>query len=94
MTAAEVRVARERIGGGIVTTPLVPALALPGDLPCALHLAEAGANVLEVAHTRAFADVPVRHVDIAMQLETRSEEHRESIMERLRAEGYTVRQSA
>ena len=37
-TIADLRAARERIGDGIVVTPVVPALALRDRLPCALHI--------------------------------------------------------
>src|SRR5688500_19298067 len=38
LTLADVRSARDRIGGGIVATPVIPALALRERSPCALHL--------------------------------------------------------
>lgn len=64
----------------------------PGNLARLTALvAEAGANVLEVTHARAFADISVQHVEIAMHLETRSLEHRASVIERLEQEGYVVR---
>ena len=55
-------------------------------------IAEEGANVLEVAHRRAFADISVRDVDIVLHLETRGRDHMEAVLARLRAEGYVVRE--
>ena len=65
----------------------------PGQLGRLTRLvAEEGANVLEVAHRRAFADIPVRDVDIALHLETRGRDHMDAVLARLRAEGLTVRE--
>src|SRR5688500_8984355 len=38
LNVSDVRVARDRIGDGVVATPVLPALALRERLPCALHL--------------------------------------------------------
>lgn len=67
----------------------------PGHLArlSALVAAE-GANVLEVTHRRAFADISVRDVEIVMQLETRGRDHMDAVLARLRKEGYEVRQDA
>jgi threonine dehydratase len=54
-------------------------------------VAEEGANVLDVAHSRAFADIGVRDVEIEMFLETRGRSHMASVIERLEREGVTVR---
>ena len=63
----------------------------PGSLARLTNLvAEAGGNVLEVAHQRAFADISVGHVEIVVQLETRGREHVEEIMEKIRATGTPV----
>lgn len=56
-------------------------------------VAEEGANVLDVAHVRAFADISVRDVDIEMQLETRGRAHMDAVVERLRAAGFAVREA-
>ena len=64
----------------------------PGQLRRLTQLvAEQGANVVEVAHRRAFADISVRDVDIALHLETRGHDHMEKVVGRLREEGYVVR---
>lgn len=65
----------------------------PGQLGRLTQLvAEEGANVVEVAHRRAFADISVRDVDIALHLETRGRDHMDIVLARLRAEGYAVRE--
>src|SRR5690606_23574088 len=65
------------------------------DRPGALaHLAEiiaaAGANILDIAHHRAFADISVGEVQIVMELETRGREHTEEIVAHLEADGIRV----
>lgn len=66
----------------------------PGSLAQLTRLvAEEGANVLDVAHARAFADISVRDVDIDMQLETRGRAHMDAVVARLRAEGFAVREA-
>jgi threonine dehydratase len=60
----------------------------PGELARLTDLvAQTGANVLEIAHSRAFADITVSDVQIVMHLETRGREHVEEITEVLAAEG-------
>jgi threonine dehydratase len=64
----------------------------PGSLALITRLvAEAGANVLEVAHGRAFADISVRDVEIVMLLETRGMENVSSIIKLLNEHGIQVR---
>ena len=63
----------------------------PGSLARLTRMvAEAGANVLEVAHRRAFADVSVGEVEIVMHLETRGREHVLEIMRELNQSGLRV----
>ncbi len=58
----------------------------PGSLARLTDLmARAGANVLEVAHQRAFADISVGEVEIMVQIETRGREHVEEIIGTLRS---------
>lgn len=67
----------------------------PGNLARLTQLvAEEGANVLEVAHSRAFADIGVRDVEIVMHLETRGREHVEAVIARLERDGLAVRLDA
>jgi threonine dehydratase len=63
----------------------------PGSLARLTDLvARAGANVLEVGHQRAFADISVGEVEIIMHLETRGRDHVEEILGSLRATGTQV----
>lgn len=66
----------------------------PGSLARLTGLvAGQGANVLEVAHQRAFADISVGDVEIVMHLETRGREHVEEIIRLLREDGTRVREA-
>jgi threonine dehydratase len=49
-----------------------------------------GANVLEIQHRRAFADITVGDVEVVMHLETRGKEHVEEIVAALEAFGHSV----
>jgi threonine dehydratase len=53
-------------------------------------VAQAGANVLDVAHRRAFADIRVGEVEIVMQLETRGRTHVQEILRLLESQGYAA----
>ncbi|HEY0970716.1 MAG TPA: threonine ammonia-lyase [Gemmatimonadales bacterium] len=63
----------------------------PGSLARLTQIvAEEGANVMEVLHRRAFADIGVRDVDITVHIETRGREHLDAVIARLEREGLTV----
>jgi threonine dehydratase len=63
----------------------------PGGLATLLsELAEAGANVIEVAHARIKADLSMDEVEVHLQLETRGTPHAEAVLTRLRERGYRV----
>lgn len=65
----------------------------PGNLARLTDIvAEEGANVLEVTHRRAFADIGVRDVEIVMHLETKGPDHMSVVTARLEREGIPVRQ--
>ncbi len=65
----------------------------PGNLARLTRLVgEEGANVLEVMHRRAFADISVGDVTIVMHLQTRGAEHMQSVIEHLKREGFQVRE--
>ena len=65
----------------------------PGGLARLLaELAEAGANVLDVVHRRTSAQLHLDEVEVALQVETRSQEHAAKVLEHLRAKGYPVRE--
>jgi threonine dehydratase len=57
-------------------------------------LASAGANVLEVTHGRAFADISMRDVEIDIDLETRGREHVDELLAMLTSHGFGVTQRA
>ncbi|TVP78190.1 MAG: threonine ammonia-lyase [Gemmatimonadales bacterium] len=63
----------------------------PGSLARLTDLvARAGANVLEVVHQRAFADISVGEVEIIMHLETRGRDHVEEILHLMANRGLEV----
>jgi threonine dehydratase len=63
----------------------------PGELAKLLtHLGDAGANVLDVEHTRTGAHLHLDEVEVQLQLETRGQEHREELLDGLRAAGYPL----
>jgi threonine dehydratase len=82
---------RGLVEGGRLARLTVTVRDRPGHLARLTELvAECGANVLEVAHRREFADISVRDVEIAMQLETRGRDHVVSIIELLEHHGFRV----
>jgi len=56
--------------------------------------ARLGANVLEIAHRRSFADISVGDVEIVMHLETRGGAHVEEIIADFQASGLQVEEDA
>ena len=63
----------------------------PGSLAALTReVADRGANVLEVYHRRAYADISLGEVEIVIQMETRGREHVEEIIGALRALGHEV----
>ena len=54
-------------------------------------VAERRANILEVAHRRGFLDVPARHADLDIVLETRDRAHIEAVLGGLEEAGYRAR---
>jgi threonine dehydratase len=74
----------------------VSARDVPGSLArVATLVAEQGANIEEVTHQRAFADLPVRYARIELVVSTRGDAHLESVVKALAAAGFpaTVRDS-
>jgi threonine dehydratase len=49
-----------------------------------------GANVLEIRHRRAFADITVGDVEVVMHVETRGKDHLREIVDALEASGHSV----
>ncbi len=63
----------------------------PGSLAYVAKLVgDAGANVLEISHQRAFADISVGDVEVLLQIETRGREHVEEVLTTLRTMGIEV----
>jgi threonine dehydratase len=82
---------RGLVGDGRLARLMVTVRDRPGQLARLTNLvAAAGANVLEIAHRRAFADIRVGDVGIVMHLETRGREHVVEIIRLLEAEGLDV----
>ena len=72
------RLARIRVG----------ARDVPGSLArITATVAEAGANIDEVHHQRAFTSLSVQSVEIELVLQTRGPDHVQQVLERLRAAG-------
>ncbi len=74
----------------------VSARDVPGSLArVATLVGQQGANIEEVTHQRAFADLPVRYVRIELVVSTRGDSHLQSVVTALAAAGFpaTVRDS-
>jgi threonine dehydratase len=64
---------------------------LPGGLARLLtEVADAGANILEVAHERISPRLSLHEVEVGIQMETRGEPHAEQVVARLREHGYRI----
>ncbi len=60
----------------------------PGELArICQHIAEQGANILEVEHNRAFSNLEVGGVEIDLTLETRGHDHVAQLLEVLNSDG-------
>ncbi len=82
---------RGLVEGGRLARLAVTVRDRPGHLARLTQLvAECGANVLEVAHRREFADISVRDVEIVMSLETRGRDHVVSVIDLLERHGFHV----
>jgi threonine dehydratase len=94
----DVNMVERIIARGLVTDGRLAMLAVtvpdrPGNLARVTALvAAAGANVLQLSHARAFADISVREVEIVMQLETRGPEQVRQVVRALEQHGFGVRQ--
>lgn len=86
------------IDRGLVTDGRLARLAItvpdrPGNLASLTRrVADAGANVLDVAHRRSYADISVRDVEIVFHLETRGRDHVKAIIAELESHGVLVRE--
>src|SRR6185437_6369600 len=85
-------IARGLVADGRLAMLAVTVPDRPGSLARVTALvAAAGANVLQLSHARAFADIAVRDVEIVMQLETRGAEHVRDVVRALEEHGFGVR---
>jgi threonine dehydratase len=92
----DVNIVERIIGRGLVMDGRIARLMVkvrdrPGQLARLADLvAKAGANVLDIGHRRAFADIRVGDVEIVMHLETRGRSHVLEIVRLLEGEGLRV----
>jgi threonine dehydratase len=62
---------------------------VPGELArAAAIVGQAGANIEEVGHQRAFTTLPAMNAELEMELQTRGPEHIEQVLQALRAAGF------
>ncbi|WP_051188701.1 ACT domain-containing protein [[Leptolyngbya] sp. PCC 7376] len=67
---------------------------LPGRLAAVSQcIGDAGANIIEVQHQRAFTSLPLQSVNIQFVLQTRGTEHLQKIISALSKEGYAIHSS-
>jgi threonine dehydratase len=86
---------RGLVADGRLVRLMVKVRDRPGQLARLTELVAArGANVLEIAHRRAFADISVGDVGIIMHLETRGREHVDELIAALGAAGLRVEDHA
>lgn len=84
---------RGLVADGRLARLMVKVRDRPGSLASLSKVAAGlGANVLEIGHRRAFADITVGDVEIVMHLETRGREHVEEIVAALEGLGHSVRE--
>lgn len=83
---------RDLVRGGRIAHLRIEADDLPGSLADVTRIiSESGADVVEVSHQRLLTELPARRVDIDVMVETRGNEHTESLIERLREAGHGVK---
>lgn len=62
---------------------------VPGSLADLTRLlAEHSANIIQIAHQRAFTDLSLRSAEVEVTFETRGSDHTQEVLAALRAEGY------
>jgi threonine dehydratase len=85
-------IGRGLVRSGRLAQMVVSTRDVPGSLARITALvAEAGANVQEIHHQRAFTLLAAQHVDIHMVLQTRDAAHVQELLARLNAEGLHAR---
>jgi threonine dehydratase len=91
ITMVERLIARGLVADGRLARLMVRVPDRPGSLARLTQIvARAGANVLEIAHRRAFGDISVGDVEIVMHLETRGRDHVSEIRTALTDDGLVV----
>ncbi len=84
---------RELVRDGRMATLGITIKDRPGQLaPVIDRLAEQGANIVEVSHSRLFDPASVRQTFIEVQIETRDRHHTDQVIAALRADGLEVRE--
>lgn len=64
---------------------------MPGSLARITQVvADAGANIDEVHHQRAFSHLSAQHVEIEMVIQTRGHPHVAQVLESLNSAGFTA----
>ncbi len=82
---------RGMVRAGRLARIRVSARDVPGMLAAITRtVAEAGANVDEVHHQRAFTMLAAQNVEIELVIQTRGPEHVAEVVERLRGQGFQV----
>ncbi len=77
------------VRAGRLTRLRVAARDVPGALArITATVAEAGANIDEVHHQRAFSALPAQNVEIELVLQTRGPAHVREVIDRLQAAGF------
>lgn len=85
-------IGRGMVRSGRLTRLVVSTRDVPGSLARITALvADAGANVQEIHHQRAFTLLAAQHVEIELVLETRDAAHVQELRERLMAQGMQAR---
>ena len=82
-------IGRGMVRAGRLARVRVAARDVPGVLArITAVVAEAGANIEEVHHQRAFSTLPVQSVEVEFVLQTRDRAHLEGVIDALRREGF------
>lgn len=85
-------IGRGMVRAGRLARVRVAARDVPGMLArITAVVAQAGANIEEVHHQRAFSALPVHTVEVEFVLQTRDHTHLEAVIEALRSKGFEAR---
>ncbi|HSV48097.1 MAG TPA: threonine ammonia-lyase [Ramlibacter sp.] len=84
---------RGMVRGGRLARIRVSARDVPGSLArITATVAEAGANIDEVHHQRAFTTLAAQNVEIELVVQTRGREHIAAVLDALHAAGFTAQE--